>query len=93
MFLAGETLKIFHLTRISNINIFFITKKNNVVVDRNIYDKFASKILNNNVNYTNKFLKNQHNRFLFERVENICPLPGAGQNNPLPLLLPPTRSD
>ena len=93
MLVDGETFNIFLLTGISNITIFFINKKNNVVVKRYIYDKFASKILNYNVNYTNKFIKNQHNRFPFERVENICPLPGAGQNNPLPLLLPPTRSD
>ena len=36
-----------------------------------------------------KFIKNQHNRFPFERVDDVCTLPGAGQNCPLPLLLPP----
>ena len=38
--------------------------------------------------YTNKFIKYQHNKFPFERVEVVCPLPGAGQNRPLLLLLP-----
>ena len=38
--------------------------------------------------YTNKFIKNQHNRFPFGRVEDVCPLFGPGQNRPLPLLLP-----
>ena len=38
MLVAGETLNIFLLTGISNINIFFIKKKNDVVVDSNIYD-------------------------------------------------------
>ena len=46
-------------------------------------------IANNNVNYA-KNIKNQYNRFPFERVEDACPLPGAGQNRPLPLLLPHT---
>ena len=46
-------------------------------------------IANYNVNYANKLLKKQHNRFPFERIEDVCPLPGAGQNNPLPLLLLP----
>ena len=45
MFVAGETLNILLLTGISSINIFFIKKKNNVVVNSNIYDEFASKIL------------------------------------------------
>ena len=30
-----------------------------------------------NGHYKNKFIKNQHNRFPFERVEDVCPLPGA----------------
>ena len=38
MLVAGETPYIFLLTGISNIDIFFIKKKNNVVVYRNIYD-------------------------------------------------------
>ena len=38
--------------------------------------------------YTNKFIKNQQNRFPFERVEDVCPLSGGGQNGPLLLLLP-----
>ena len=42
-----------------------------------------------NTHYTSKFIKNQHNRFPFERVEDVGPLPGASQNHPLPLLLPP----
>ena len=37
MLVAGETLNIFLLTGISNINIFFIKKKNNVFVNSNIY--------------------------------------------------------
>jgi hypothetical protein len=49
----------------------------------------ALKILIYNVNYTNKFIKNQPNIFPFERLEDVCLLPGDGQNNPLPLLLPP----
>ena len=43
MLVAGETLNIFLLTGISNINIF-LKKNNNVVVNSNIYDVFASKI-------------------------------------------------
>ena len=38
MFVAGETLNIFHLTGISNMNIFLIKKKKNVVVTSTIYD-------------------------------------------------------
>ena len=45
-----------------------------------------------NRHYTNKLIENQHNIFSFERVEDVCPLPGAGQHSPLPLLLPPTCS-
>ena len=59
MLVAGETFNIFLLTGISNINIFFKRKKKNVVVNSNIYD------------YTNKFIRNQHNRFPFERVEDV----------------------
>ena len=39
-------------------------------------------------NYTNKFIKNQYNRFPFECVEDVCPHPGDGQNRSLLLLLP-----
>ena len=90
MFVAGEIFNFFILTGISNINIFFIKNKSNFVVTSNICDKFASKILTYNVkkNYTNKFIKNKHHRFLFERVEDVCPLPGPGQSRPLPLILP-----
>ena len=45
MLVAGETLYIFLLTGMLNIDIFFVKKKNNVVVKSNIYDYFASKIL------------------------------------------------
>ena len=38
MLVAGETLNKFFPTRISNINIFFIKKNNNVVGNINIYD-------------------------------------------------------
>ena len=86
MFVAGETINIFLLTGVLNINIFFIKKKNNVVVTSNIYDQFALKILTYNVKNINI---NQHNRFPFERLEDVCPLPGAVQNHTLPLLLPP----
>ena len=89
MLVAGGTRNIFLLTGISNMNIFIIKKKNNVVVNTKIYDKVASKIQNYKVNYTNKFIKNQHNIFPFVRVEDVWFLPGAGQNNPLPILLPP----
>ena len=41
------------------------------------------------IHYTNKSIKNQHNRFPFERVEDVGPLSEAGQNRPFPLLLPP----
>ena len=34
-------------------------------------------------------IKTQQNGFPFERVKDVCPLPGAGQNRPLPLLFPP----
>ena len=44
-----ETLNIFLLTGISKIKIFFKKKKNNVVFNSNIYDEFASKILNYNI--------------------------------------------
>ena len=35
------------------------------------------------------FIKNQQNGFLIEMVEDVCPLPGADQNHPLPLQLTP----
>ena len=54
MLLAGETLNIFLLTGISNINIFSIKKKKNVVVYSNIHDKFAST----NLRYNFKKKKN-----------------------------------
>ena len=94
--MGGETLNIFLLTGISNINIFFIKNKNIVVVNTNIYGKFATKIRNYNVkkNITQtNILKTYTIDFVFERVEDICPLPGDGQNSPLPLHLPPTHSD
>ena len=70
MLVAWETLNIFLLTVISNINISLIKKKNNVVFTSNVYDYFASKIMTHIVkkNYTSKFIKYQHNKFLFERV-------------------------
>ena len=46
MLMAGET---FLLTGISNINIFLIKTKNNVVFTSNIYDYFASKIMTYNM--------------------------------------------
>ena len=52
MLMAGETLNIFLLTGIPNINIFFVKKKNNLAVNSNICGKFASKILNYNVKKT-----------------------------------------
>ena len=59
MLVAGETFNIFLQTGISNINIFLIKKKNNVVITSNIYDKVASKIMTYNVkkHYTKKFNK------------------------------------
>jgi hypothetical protein len=68
MLVAGETLNIFLLTGISNINIFLIKKKNNMAITSRIYDEFASKIMTYNVkkkHYTNRFIKNQHNIFRF----------------------------
>ena len=73
--LAGETLNIFLLTGISNINIFLIKKKVNVVVYSNIYDKFSSKNLagklkNNNNKRTYKLqyvLLNELFRFIDAR--------------------------
>ena len=61
-----------------------------MVITRDIYNKFALKIMTYNVkkNYTNKFIKNQYNIFPFERVEDVCPLPGGGQNRPLLPVLP-----
>ena len=44
MLLAGDTLNMFLLTGISNINMFFIKKKKNVVVYNNIHDKIAPTI-------------------------------------------------
>ena len=41
-----------------------------------------------NRHHTNKFIKNQSNRFPFVRVEDVCPFPGAGQHRPVALLLP-----
>ena len=38
MLVAGETFNIFLLTGISNINIYLIKKKNNVVGTSNNYD-------------------------------------------------------
>ena len=47
MLLTGETLNIFILTAISNINNFFI-KKMNVVVCSSIHDKFDfTKLISN----------------------------------------------
>ena len=54
MLMAWDTLNIFLLTGISSINIFFIRKMNNVVVNSNIYDKFASKVLTFNNKKRNK---------------------------------------
>ena len=71
MLVAWETLNIFLLAGILNINIFFIKKKNNVVDNSNIYDKGVSKIPNYNANHANKFIQNQRNRFPFERVEDV----------------------
>ena len=50
MLLAGETINIFLQTGISNINICFKKKKKNVVVYRNIHNKFASTTLKYNLN-------------------------------------------
>ena len=49
MLLVGETLNIFVLTGIFNINIFFIMKNMNVVVYSNIQNKFASTNLTYNL--------------------------------------------
>ena len=57
MLVAGETLNIFLLTGISNINIFFIKKKKIVVIYSNIHDKFPSKNLANNIKIKAKNLK------------------------------------
>ena len=46
--LGEETLNIFLLTGISNLNILFITKKINVVKS-NIHDKFASTNITHNL--------------------------------------------
>jgi hypothetical protein len=43
MLVAGKALNIFLLTGILNINIFFIIKKNDVVVNGNIYDNSLLK--------------------------------------------------
>ena len=42
MLLAGETLNIFLLNGMSNINTFFIKENMNVIVYSNIHDKFAT---------------------------------------------------
>ena len=42
MLLAEETHNIFLLTKISDINIFFIKKDNGFFFCRNVYDNFAS---------------------------------------------------
>ena len=34
-------------------------------------------------------IKNQHDRFPFERVKDVCLIPGSGQNRPFSFLLPP----
>ena len=52
MVVAGETFNVFLQTGISNINIFLIKKKTNVVITGNIYDYFASKIMTYNVKKT-----------------------------------------
>ena len=54
MLLAEDRLNIFLLTGISNIIIFFIKKKMNVVVYSNIYDKFASTNLTCNLKLKKK---------------------------------------
>ena len=91
MLVAVETFNIFLLTGISNINIFFKKKKNNVVVTNKTNYYFASKLLTYNIkkkHYRNKFILKKHNRFPFERIQDVCPLPGPGQNRPLPFLFP-----
>ena len=47
---------------------------------------FKNSDLKHKKKFTNKLIKNQHNRFPFQRLEDVYPLPGAGQNRPLPLL-------
>ena len=56
MLLVGETLNIFLLTGIININILVIKKKKNVVVNSNICDEFVSTNLTYNLK--NKRRKN-----------------------------------
>ena len=52
MLVAVDTLSIFLLTGISNINNLFIKKKNNVVLNSIMYEYFALKILTCNVKKT-----------------------------------------
>ena len=48
MVMAGETLNIFLLTGISNINIFFLKKKKNVVVNSKLHLNYAKSLLKTN---------------------------------------------
>ena len=61
MLVAGETLNIFLLTGISNINIFFINKKKIVVIYSKIHDKFPSTNLTNNLKNKRQELENKQN--------------------------------
>ena len=71
-----------------------------MVVYSNIHDKFASTNLTCNlknlrkkqkkIDITQMFSKKKNNNNIFpiEMVEDACPLTGAGQNHPFPLLPP-----
>ena len=74
---AGETLNIFLLTGISNINFFLHKEK------KWMWLFIAKKHIQNLYSYLKP-----NNRVPIEIEEDICPCPGAGQNRPFPLLPP-----
>ena len=71
MLVAGETLIIFILTGISNMNIFFIKKKKHVVVYSNIHDKFASTNLTYSIKKKRKNLKLDITQFFLLQTNRI----------------------
>ena len=76
MLVAGETLNIFLLTGILNINIFFIKKKNIEAVNSKIYDLFASKIQPYNVKEKRK--KTLHKQIYQKPTQQISIWEGKG---------------
>ena len=68
------------------------------IIIYNLHLKFLNTITKvkyklENLHYTQKIIKNYHNIIPNKIVDDVCPLPGAGQDHPLPFLLTPSHSD